>query len=96
METMIFELLKAGQGGIGEKLTVFMVAWFFVRRAMKEHLGKIETGLASVALNLGELKEALTRVETIHSTKIDNLEVGLTNLKSEVQYLKKGTDGKTV
>ena len=96
MEAIIFEMIKAGNSGLAEKLTVFMVAWFFVKRAMKEHLGKIETGLASVAMNLGELKEALTRVESIHSTKINNLEAGLNNLKGEVLDLKRGTDGKGV
>jgi hypothetical protein len=93
VETIILEFLKTHAGdalgsGFTEKLTVFMIAWWFVKRGMKEHLGKIESGLTAVATNVGELKEAMTKIETAHSTRIGALETGFKQLNDDVRDIK--------
>lgn len=92
MDAATYELLKgllsdAAQSQLSEKIVVFFMAWFFVKRTITQHLSKIEVGLATVAQNLGDLKEALTKVETSHSTRIQALESGVKELKESVSKI---------
>lgn len=100
MEDAIFSMLRsslseAAHSDLTEKITVFLIAWWFVKRTIKEHFSRIEAGLNAVADNVNDLKVAMTQVEMNHSARISALEKGVDNLSGKVKLLefKGGTDG---
>lgn len=68
---------------LGEKITTFMVAWYFVRKTIKGHFSAIETALKNINLSVGELKTAMTNVETAHAARLQKLETEVEDLKKE-------------
>lgn len=93
METLIFELLgDAAKSSVTEKITVFMVAWFFVKRAMVEHLGKVESSLKQVSDSVTRMENTLTSVRENHESKIERLEEVFDDLQKQVEDLQNKKD----
>lgn len=57
-----------------QKIEIFFIAWFFIRRTIAGHFKKIEDGLSNVAGEVSKLGESLSRVESNHSQRLNNLE----------------------
>lgn len=66
---------------IGEKLTTFMVAWYFVRKTIKGHFSAIEKSLEKINDNLGDLKDTMEDLEASHSVRLEALEEDVKSLK---------------
>ena len=87
------ELLgDAAKTDLTQKITVFLVAWFFIKRTVKEHFVKIETGLQAVATNVSELKQELVKIQLDHSSKIDALQDDVKLLGTRVTELEGTTN----
>lgn len=86
MEELLLTFLKdqaTHGGGTLEKIIAFVVCWTFVKRGMKDHLSKIESGLTEMSSNLKKLTESLTRIEQDHSKRLDDLESTVTKLSDK-------------
>lgn len=57
-----------------QKIEIFVIAWFFIRRTIAGHFNKIESALGNVANQVEKLGESLERVETNHSVRLTKLE----------------------
>lgn len=66
---------------------LFFVAWFFVKRAIKEHLVGIETTLKIVATSVTELKDSMIKLETNHAQRLTMLEGIVGQLTHKVTQL---------
>jgi len=90
LELLTDVLGEAAKADISQKITIFMIVWWFVKRTISEHFKKVEDGLAHVAKNVSDLKDALTEVEHNHSMRLGNLESSVSDLKSRLHSLEKG------
>lgn len=66
---------------LGEKITTFMVAWYFVRKTIKGHFTAIEGALSNLNTSISDLRKAMLEVETAHSSRLNRLETEVENLK---------------
>lgn len=62
---------------IGEKITVFMVAWFFVRRTIKAEFKTIDTTIKM-------LNDTIVKLETAHALRITLLDTALKALNDTI------------
>lgn len=91
MEDLLFAWLAkqaAHGGGAVEKIVAFVVCWTFVKRGMRDHLKKIESGLDTLAEALKTFGNTLKTIEQDHSNRLDQLESGMNQL-IDIQSKKK-------
>lgn len=65
-----------------QKIEIFVIAWFFIRRTIAGHFNKIEEALGNVAVQVKKLGESLERLETDHSVRLTNLETRVTKIET--------------
>lgn len=86
MEEVLFTFLKdnaTNGGGTIEKIVAFFVCWTFVKKGMKEHLTKIETGLDDLSKSIKTLADSLSQIERDHSRRLDELEKNVSELHKQ-------------
>jgi hypothetical protein len=66
-----------------QKIEIFVIAWFFIRRTISGHFAKIETALGNVADQVEKLGLSLQRLESDHSTRLLILEKRVTNVENK-------------
>lgn len=78
MSDLLSEAVKAS---LTEKLLVFFIVWFFVKKTIQKHFRdittqfvKIERNLAGINLNVKDLKSAMVNLEKSHDTRLDKIE----------------------
>ena len=94
LSTIILELVLRGAGeafksDLGQKVFIFLMAWWVVKGTIKGHFEKIETGLNSVAQNVNMLKETMEGIEQSHSVRICKLESVVDQLKIQINNIEK-------
>lgn len=71
----ITEILgEAARADLSQKVFLFSLAWFIVRKTINQHLSKIESSLSSLAQSVGQLKESIVRLELNHDNRIVKIE----------------------
>lgn len=97
METFILQFFQeyggeALKSDLAQDVMKFTIAWWIVRRSVKETLkGYFTSSLDSmekIANNVKDLGDSLKQIEREHAGRIGHLERGMEVLKSEVQSLK--------
>lgn len=66
---------------IGEKLTTFMVAWYFVRKTIRGEFAAINSSLEKINESVSDLMGAMKDVEAAHEARLEVLEVEVRNIK---------------
>lgn len=66
---------------IGEKLTTFLIAWYFVRKTIKGHFTAIEGSLEKINDNLTDLKDTVSDLEASHNDRLEAVEKDVKQLK---------------
>lgn len=77
MEFLMGFLGEAAKTDFGQKVILFMLAWSVVKRTVRQHLEKIEKGLAEVATSVQDLNEAMTELKVTkvsHEARLQRLE----------------------
>jgi hypothetical protein len=87
LETIILEFIKehapeAMRSQLATNLTTFIIAWWFVRKSVKEHFKSIGDSLKSLTVSVDELKTSIISLETSHGLRISNLEDNVEKLKT--------------
>ena len=88
MEVILLEfVLKAAsdafKSDLGQKIFVFLLAWYIVKGTIKKHLEKIESGLQLVASNVNSLKDSIEG----HNDRIVKIETDIKHLNGKVDNL---------
>jgi len=83
-EFLIEVLGDAARADLSQKVFVFTIAWTIVRKTIKGHLEKIETGLNSVAKSVQDLNAAMVRLESNHENRIVKLEKEFDHINSKI------------
>lgn len=82
-----------------QKLFVFVVIWVMVKKAMREHLTRIEASIQSVVVSINDLSKSQIKLETAHNNRISALEEYFEAINKELISLKlskEATNGKGV
>lgn len=77
-------LSAAAKYSLVEKIIVFLVVWYFVRKTISKHFRSIENGLAVIAQTVRELQFSLEEIEDSHVKRIEKLEQGVRDLTIKV------------
>ena len=80
-------LPEVAKADFTQNVFIFMMAWTVVRRTVKEHFSKIEKALGDVASSVKDLNQAMIRLETNHSVRINNLENNIEILSTRVKKI---------
>ena len=88
MEVILLEfVLKAAsdafKSDLGQKIFVYLLAWYMVKGTIKKHLEKIESGLQLVATNVNSLKDSIEG----HNDRIVKIETDIKHLNGKVDNL---------
>lgn len=86
-------LSNSGKAQLTEKFILLGVIWAMFGRKFAKHLRTIEErmseGFGSVTKSVGDVREALIRVETTHTLKLQNLSESVEKLDGRVSHLEK-------
>ena len=88
LEFVLKSASEAIKSDLGQKILVFLVAWWMVKGTIKRHLEKIEEGLQLVATNVNSLKDSIDG----HNARIVKIETDLKKLNGKVFDLAKGKE----
>lgn len=86
-------LSEAAKWSLVEKLAVFFIVWYFVRKTIKQHFDNIEIGLFKVTDAVTALKDTMEDIEQAHLQRIENLENGVNTLNTKVKDLERKENG---
>jgi hypothetical protein len=90
MEVILLEFVLKGfseafKSDLGQKIFVFLLAWYIVKGTLKSHMNKIESGLQLVATNVNSLKDSIEG----HNDRIVKIETDIKHLNGKVDGLTK-------
>lgn len=90
MEVVLLEFVlktasEAFKSDLGQKIIVFILAWWIVKGTIKGHLNKIESGLQLVATNVNSLKDSIEG----HNDRIVKIETDIKHLNGKMDDLVK-------
>jgi hypothetical protein len=78
---------------LGEKITTFMIAWYFVRKTIKKEFSLINGSLGTLNTSIDDLRKALTTIESGHSLRLSVLETEVKSLKTTKEVANGGSNG---
>lgn len=86
-------LTDAAKAELSQRLIVFMIIWFVVRRSIRGHFVSIEEGLKEVAHSVNELSCNMLKLETAHAARLEKLETSMISISNRVENLEETKTG---
>ena len=90
MEELFFTFISenisaAAKSSLMEKLVVFGIIWFFVKKTFKNHLQNIQDNLENLVDSVKSLENAIVRLETNHTQRLNELEKEVIDIKNNIK-----------